>query len=132
MEKKYVILTDINGMTFTIETHKLIEVILESGSTVCGLTFNNIVDLKLQYELKGGFLPPTSKSIKDAFQERKEPKKPRMLLKVVYQELDYPTRTEILGSKSDPQTSEKAQVRAVQLAAKGLEFRFFYQEERTD
>lgn len=72
MSRKYIVLTDVNGKSVTVDTVDIYSELQTQDFTIFGLDLAAVVELKRQYELRDGVLPATVGSIREIFGDRDE------------------------------------------------------------
>uniref|UniRef100_A0A6H1ZZ59 Uncharacterized protein n=1 Tax=viral metagenome TaxID=1070528 RepID=A0A6H1ZZ59_9ZZZZ len=60
-------LKDMNGMWRVISRQEVESAFFNESINILGLSLNNIVDLKTEYDLRNGKYPITKETIKEAF-----------------------------------------------------------------
>lgn len=58
---------DANGNWMVIKEETFTEVLCRGGCKLFGMTLENIIDLKAEYDTRNGKYPMTSETIKEAF-----------------------------------------------------------------
>ncbi len=72
MDKGLINIIDANGDYVCLNLHYVIQMLIDYDVRILGITFDNIADLKTQYELRNGQYPMTTASIEEAFRMNEE------------------------------------------------------------
>lgn len=65
----HITFTDCNGKPFTVELYDFCQQLRNNGFLLFGMDLQCLLEMRRQYMLRGGELPPTMQSIQKAFDE---------------------------------------------------------------
>lgn len=64
----YIVFTDVEGRPFTVEELDFYKQLQSKSFTLFGMTFPCLLEMRKQYQIRRGPLPPTIEDIRKAFE----------------------------------------------------------------